>query len=307
MRKKDNEKNDEIQKSQEVYVNDNHKDRLFIKLFGAEENKAGMLSLYNALNDTEYSDVNELELYTIEDVIFLGMKNDVGFILDDYLSLWEHQSTKNPNMPLRGFMYHAKMYEKYIKDRDMDIFSSALLKIPAPQYYVFYNGDAKAGDIEKLHLSTSYLSPVEKGEFEWTATMLNINLGHNEDLMEKCGTLKQYATLIDKIKNGIKQGMNGKDAIINAVDWCIANNVLKDYLERHKSEVIGMVLTEYDEKKHINKEKQLSREEGREENRLEVATAMLKDKCSLDSIIKYSKLPKEKVMSIAESLEISVT
>ena len=307
MRKKNNKKN---KKKQRVYVNNHHKDRLFIRLFGSPENKAGMLSLYNALNDTEYSDVNALELYTIEDVIFLGMKNDVGYILDGYLSLWEHQSTKNPNMPLRGFLYHAKMYEKYIKDRDIDIFSSALQRIPTPQYYVFYNGDSNAGDIETLKLSASFINPVEEGKFEWTATMLNINLGHNDVLMEKCSTLKQYATLLDKIKDGIKRGMDVENSIIEAVNWCIANDVLKDYLIRHKSEVIGMVLTEYDEKKHIKNEKQISweegREEGREENRLEVATEMLKERYSLDSILRISKLPKDKIMSIAESLNIQV-
>ncbi|MBR4781153.1 MAG: hypothetical protein IK014_07340, partial [Lachnospiraceae bacterium] len=246
MSKKNSKKN---KKKQRVHVNNHHKDRLFIKLFGSPENKANMLSLYNALNDTEYSDVNALELYTIEDVIFLGMKNDVGYILDGYLSLWEHQSTKNPNMPLRGFLYHAKMYEKYIKDRNIDIFSSVLQRIPTPQYYVFYNGDSNAGDIETLKLSASFINPVEEGKFEWTATMLNINLGHNDDLMEKCSTLKQYATLVDKIKDGIKRGLDVEDSIIEAVNWCIANDVLKDYLVRHKSEVIGMVLTEYDEKK----------------------------------------------------------
>ena len=304
MSKKNSKKN---KKKQTVHVNNHHKDRLFIKLFGSPENKAGMLSLYNALNDTEYSDVNALELYTIEDVIFLGMKNDVGYILDGYLSLWEHQSTKNPNMPLRGFLYHAKMYEKYIKDRDIDIFSSVLQRIPTPQYYVFYNGDSNAGDIETLKLSASFINPVEEGKFEWTATMLNINLGHNDDLMEKCSTLKQYATLVDKIKDGIKRGMDVEDSIIEAVNWCIANDVLKDYLVRHKSEVIGMVLTEYDEKKHIKNEKQISWEEGQEVTRLEVATEMLKKRFSLDDIIDISKLPKEKVISLAESLGISVT
>ena len=304
MSKKNSKKN---KKKQRVHVNNHHKDRLFIKLFGSPENKANMLSLYNALNDTEYSDVNALELYTIEDVIFLGMKNDVGYILDGYLSLWEHQSTKNPNMPLRGFLYHAKMYEKYIKDRNIDIFSSVLQRIPTPQYYVFYNGDSNAGDIETLKLSASFINPVEEGKFEWTATMLNINLGHNDDLMEKCSTLKQYATLVDKIKDGIKRGLDVEDSIIEAVNWCIANDVLKDYLVRHKSEVIGMVLTEYDEKKHIKNEKQISWEEGQEVTRLEVATEMLKKRFSLDDIIDISKLPKEKVISIAESLGISVT
>lgn len=95
-------------------INRNHKDRLFKKLFGSAENKANMLSLYNALNGSSYTDESQLLIYTIEDVVYLGMKNDVGYILDSYISLHEQQSTYNPNMPLRGFLYHAKMYEKYL-------------------------------------------------------------------------------------------------------------------------------------------------------------------------------------------------
>ena len=155
---------------------------------------------------------------------------------------------------------------------------------------------------------------IGQGEFEWTATLLNINLGHNDELMEKCITLRQYAILIDKIKNGIKRSLSIEDAITEAVNWCIANNVLKVFLVKLKSEVIGMVLTEYDEKKHIKNEKQISWEEGREEAReegrksafVEVATDMLKDNYSLETIISISKLPKEKILSIAESMGISV-
>ena len=247
----------------EYGVNVKVKDTLFRNLFGEETGKADLLSLYNALRGTEYTDVSALEIYTIGNAIFMGYKNDIGFILDGYLSLWEHQSTKNPNMPLRGLFYHARMYEKYVEENNLDIYSNTLKKIPAPQYYVFFNGDESAEDVETLKLSASFMNPVEPGTFEWTATMLNINLGHNKELMEKCKVLKEYAIFVEKIKEGIRESLPVRDAIEAAVNWCIESNVLKDYLIRHKSEVVGMILTEYDEKKHIKNEKQESWEEGK--------------------------------------------
>ncbi len=250
-------------------VNVKVKDTLFRNLFGTEAAKIEMLSLYNALRGTEYTDVSALEIYTIGNAIFMGYKNDIGFILDGYLSLWEHQSTKNPNMPLRGLFYHARMYEKYVKANNLDIYTSTLKRIPAPQYYVFYNGDESAEDVETLKLSDSFMNPVEPGTFEWTATMLNINLGHNKELMEKCKVLKEYAIFVEKIKDGVRNLLPVREAIEVAVDWCIENDILKEYLIKHKSEVIGMILSEYDEKKHIKNEKQISWEEGRIEGKIE--------------------------------------
>ena len=286
-------------------INTKVKDTLFRHLFGEASRKSDLLSLYNALRGTAYTEESALEIYTISNAIFMGYKNDIGFILDCYLSLWEHQSTKNKNMPLRGLLYHAKMYEKYIKDKHLDIHSTTIQKIPSPQYYVFYNGDENAEDTEILKLSDSFMTPVEKGTFEWTATVININLGHNNELMKQCTTLKEYATFIDKIKEGLHEGLKTEEAVRGAVDWCIENSILKDYLVKHKSEVVGMVLTEYDEKKHIAYEKQLSHEEGRIEGKIEskiediknmieelgisLSKALSVAKMSLDDWNKYNK------------------
>lgn len=250
------------QRNRKAGINRNHKDRLFIKLFGSPENRGNMLSLYNALNGTAYEDVDALELYTLEDVIYLGMKNDVGYLLDSYMVLHEQQSTYNPNMPLRGLFYHAKMYEKYIKQKRFDLYSTTLRKIPTPQFYVFYNGDKETEDRMELKLSDAFVRPVSEGEFEWTAIMLNINKGHNTELLHKCETLNDYSLFIDKIKEGIKSGMDIEPAVNEAVDWAIHNGVLSEYLSLHKSEVVGMILTEYDEKKVMENLKKESYEEG---------------------------------------------
>lgn len=248
MKKKNIAKRNKKTANKHSRINRQHKDRLFKKLFGSAENKTNMLSLYNALNGSSYTDENLLQLYTIEDVVYLGMRNDVGYILDSYITLHEQQSTYNPNIPLRGLIYFAKMYEKYITQNKLDIYSSTLKKIPTPQFYVFYNGDTISEDKETLKLSDAFIQPVKEGVFEWTAIMLNINKGHNTNLLEKCETLNSYATFINRIKELLSEGCNIEEAVTKAVDWCIFNNVLAEYFRMHKSEVVGMVLTEYNEK-----------------------------------------------------------
>ncbi len=157
-----------------------YKDRLFRFVFGSEENKVHILSLYNALRGTEYTDADQIEITTLDDVIYLGMKNDVS--LD--MNLFEHQSTYNPNMPLRGFSYFARLYEQYISEHDLDIYGTKSVKIPAPRYIVFYNGEKPCEERTALKLSDAFMGKAEG--YEWTATMLNINQGFNQALMEKC-------------------------------------------------------------------------------------------------------------------------
>ena len=114
-------------------INREYKDRLFRFLFGAEEMKENMLLLYNALNSTDYTDADSIKVYTIEDILYLEMKNDVAIIFDSYLHLWEQQSTYNPNMPIRGLMYFGKLYSKYIEENNLNIYGKKLCKIPTPK------------------------------------------------------------------------------------------------------------------------------------------------------------------------------
>ena len=138
-------------------INREYKDRLFRLLFGQEETKGNMLSLYNALNHTDYTNPEDLTITTIDDVIYVGMKNDVSFILADYINLWEQQSSCNPNMPLRGFLYFGKLYNSYVERNRRNIYGSVLIKIPTPQYVVLYNGTADRPAEQKLRLSDAFI------------------------------------------------------------------------------------------------------------------------------------------------------
>mgnify|MGYP000783356752 CR=1 FL=1 len=244
-----------------IAANREYKDRLFTFIFGKEENRPYLLQLYNALNGTSYTDPSELEITTLQDVIYIRQKNDISFLLDSELSLYEQQSSYNPNMPLRGFLYYADLYRKLIH-RSERLYSKHLLKIPRPHYIVFYNGSEK--DLEEkrrtLRLSDAFETDTGAGEYEWTATMININSGKNQSIMDSCHVLYEYAVFVAKIKR-YRDSMALKEAIDLAVRECIEENILRDFLEQHRREVCDMCLTEFDEKKYED----VLREEGREE------------------------------------------
>ena len=181
----------------------------------------------------------------------MGYKNDVSLILANEMHLYEHQSKYNPNMPLRGFIYFAKLYEKYIAKMNLNIYDAPLKKIPTPHYYVFYNGPEFHEEHEILRLSDAFEKENDSGEYEWTAHLLNINLGKNKKLMKQCKKLEDYAILIDKIRCYNKELGDLEEAVIRAVDECIDENHLKDFLVQHKSEVVGMILTEWDEEAYL--------------------------------------------------------
>jgi hypothetical protein len=235
-------------------INRKYKDRLFRLIFGDERYKENLMSLYNALNNTSYDNLEELEITTIDDCIYMGMKNDLSFLIRFILALYEHQSTFNPNEPVRGMLYFSGLFQKYISENRLNIYGSKQIKLPTPQYIVFYNGDdSKMPEDEiKLRLSDSFYDKSVSDEFEWTATMKNINLGRNKELMEKCKVLKEYATFVDKIKRYTREMNDIEKAIDRAVEECINEGVLADFLIAHRAEVKDVCLTEYNEEEVQN-------------------------------------------------------
>ena len=251
-------------------INKEYKDRLFCLLFGKEEYKENILSLYNALNNTAYTDVGHVEITTIDDAIYIKMKNDVSFLIDSYLSLWEQQSTFNPNMPVRGLMYYGKLYNAYIKGRSLNIYGRTLVPIPTPQYTVLYNGEDDEPSAIKLKLSDAFVHKDDSGEFQWTATMINLNKGKNDQLLSKCKVLSDYIHLINLIRTYQKE-LPFEDAVDKAVVECIENDVLAEFLTKHRAEVLDVCITEYDEKAFING----IHEEGRQEGAIKTLTSLV--------------------------------
>ncbi|RGG64012.1 hypothetical protein DWW96_09965 [Eubacterium sp. AF17-7] len=243
-------------------ANIKHKDRVFRMLFGYEKYKENLLELFNALNDTAYTNPDDLEINTLDDVFYMKMKNDVSCIIDNRIAIYEHQSTWNYNMPLRGFRYTAELYNKFIMENDLDVYRRKMIKLPTPQYVVFYNGLEKRPEKEILRLSDSFIMPCSEGEYEWTATVYNINDGHNKDLMNKCKILQEYATMVAKIREFRQKGCELDMAIEEAIEYCLLHDVLKDFLLENKSEVADMLRMEYDEARTMNHLKEDYYEEG---------------------------------------------
>ena len=231
-------------------ANRTYKDRLFIRIF---EHKEDLLSLYNAVNGSDYQNPDELEITTLDNAIYMRMKNDISFLIDGYMSLYEHQSTFNPNMPLRDCLYMLQIYQNYIDSQELDLYSSVLLKIPTPRLVVFYNGQEKMRNEEMsiLRLSDSYERPEKEPALECRVQVINVNYGKNRDMMEKCPKLYEYSYLVAKIRENQASGKTLEGAISAALEDCLAQGYLTELLTTYRREVTGMLLYEYDERKHL--------------------------------------------------------
>ena len=217
-------------------LNTKYKDRLFRLIF---HEKKELLELYNAINKSYYTNPDDLEITTIEDVVYMGMRNDLSFIIGDEMNLYEHQSTFCPNLPLRGLFYFSSVYKAYIEPMKHKLYSTSELKIPFPQYIVFYNGIEEQPERQELKLSTLF---IENGKekapaLECTALVLNVNYGQNKELMERCKTLKEYAQFIDIIRRNLAQGMKHQEAVEQAIDKCIQNDILAEILRKNSLQI----------------------------------------------------------------------
>lgn len=241
-------------------VDREYKNNVFCDLFSEKDNA---LSLYNALNHTHYTNVDELEIVTLSDVIFMQQKNDVSIMFQNELELWEHQSTLNYNMPLRGLIYFAHNIDGILKSREILLYGKKAVKIPAPDYYVFYNGKEDAPDKQDLKLSDSFMT--QKEGYEWTAHMLNVNANHNKKLLEACPALKGYALLVQYTREFQKENFSLNESVEKAIDRCIQENLLKNYLLKKKAEVNLMLLTEFNQEAFARVIREEGRKEGKEE------------------------------------------
>lgn len=229
-------------KYQNIHGNRKHKDSLFCMIFGR---KKDLLELYNAINGTSYDNPDELEINTLDNALYMTVKNDVSCIIDCRMNLYEHQSTLNPNMPLRGFIYFSKLYSKYIDQRKLNVYSEGLQKIPTPQYIVFYNGMEDEPDRQTLRLSDAFQRA--GGCLECEAVMLNINHGHNRELMEKCKPLAEYSAFITIVREYVKEKqLSLEDAIDCAIDECVREGILRDILISQRAEVHMSILETFD-------------------------------------------------------------
>ena len=230
------------------------------------ERQEDLLELYNAVSGGHYTDPAQFRIVTLENAVYMNMKNDLTFLIDFRLNLYEHQGTVNPNMPYRFLQYVAKEYEKLSVDES--VYGRRLLKLPTPQFRVFYNGMEEQPETEELRLSDAFEKKEGEPKLELIVKVLNINYGHNRELMEQCRTLKEYAQYVAHVRK-CKETMMLDEAVDRAVEECIEQGILKDFLRKNKAEVKAMSIFEYDEEKVKVLWKRESFEEGLEQGKEE--------------------------------------
>ena len=320
--------------------NREYKSRLFGFIFGREENKRWTLSLYNAIHGTSYDDLSGITINTIEDVIFMGMKNDLSILVSENISLYramelyEQQSTYNPNMPVREFMYAGKLYDKFIHAAGLNRYGKKLLPLPLPKLVTFYNGNDEKEDETVLSLSAAFREEIrqnvmrrhsENGEktddteisaeveqifhsaspdIEVNVRMININHGHNKKLLSACRPLEEYAWFVEQAQKNLSADKNGKisvtgDAIDNTIDEMPEDFQIKKFITANRAEVKDMCLTEYNETETM----EMMKEEGRQETMiLNIKNLMDSTGWSAEKAMDSLKIPKDQRLILSADL-----
>ncbi len=222
-------------------VRKDYKDTIFRRLFSE---KKSLLSLYNAVNGSGYENPEELEIVTLENAVYMNMRNDLAFVIDYSLHLYEHQSTYNPNMPLRNLFYVAKELSMLVDENSL--YRRSLVKIPTPRFIVFYNGIENQPDQKYLRLSDAFECSLEEPDLELVVTVLNINPGKNVELIDQCKPLKEYMIYVEKIREYASH-MLIEDAVERAVQECIREGILEEFLKQNRKEAVEVSIFEYNE------------------------------------------------------------
>lgn len=233
-----------------------YKDSMFRMLY---LDKQELLNLYNAVNGTDYTDTEGLEINTLQNAIYMNMKNDVSFLFNFQVNLYEHQSTVNPNIPLRDLFYVSDLLQNIVKD--YDLYGRTLVRIPAPRFIVFYNGREKQPERRVYKLSDAFSRKQEEPELELMVTVLNINAGNNAEILGKCRTLREYMLYNERVRNYAKE-MPIQEAVEQAVRECINEGILAEFLKRNRAEAIKVSIYEYNEELHLANTRREGYEDG---------------------------------------------
>ena len=285
------------QNTQTQPVNRLYKSKIFAMLYSS---KKELLELYNAVSGRHYEDPELLEINTLENAIYMSMHNDVSFLIDSRLSLYEHQSTYSPNLPLRYLFYISDLYSGMTKDENL--YGSKCVQIPTPQFIIFYNGIEELPDRTVLKLSDAYSVKEDQPALELTAIMLNINSGHNETLKNTCKSLKDYSEYTRRVRE-YAEVRPLEEAVEQAITECIEENILAEFLKQNRAEAKSVSIYEYDQEKHMRQEREASREEGREALLKELIQKKLAKGYSIPDIAEALELEKSLISKLIQEIQ----
>ncbi|UYT07077.1 Rpn family recombination-promoting nuclease/putative transposase [Treponema denticola] len=281
--------------------NRKYKDSVFVDLFSEDEKaKENFLSLYNALHGTKLTAAAQLKNVRLDQVLYMTFYNDVSYLIDNkIIVLVEHQSTINPNMPLRCLEYISRLYETLFESKEK--YSRKLLNIPTPEFYVFYNGDETYPSDKTLKLSDAFIEKAVKPNLELTVKIININRQDHHPLLKNCKTMYEYTIFVETVRRWKKT--DPQNGFQKAIEECIANDILRDYLKRKTKEVLNMLLAEYDYETDIAVQRAEEREiafaegisQGVYQNKLETAKNLAEMGFTVEAIAKATGLSCEEI------------
>lgn len=263
------------------------KDNVFCMIY---RDKKNLLELYNALNNSNYEDVDALEVTTLNGGSYMKYKNDASFLLSMNLYMFEQQSSKNPNMPLRFLHYLSDVYrEMYSNDL---LHRRSMIKLPVPHFITFYNGREKWIDNEEIiRLSDMFENYVNNPQIELKVRVININ--GDAAILDRCKSLRDYMTFVEKLRYKTDfENIDIRTAVMTAMDECMKDDILVDFFEEHRAEVIEVSIYDYDEEEVRMVVARDMAEEMAEEMAVELAEKMLPE------------LAEKKVNELAEKNEL---
>lgn len=265
------------------------------------------LEVYNVLNGSHYTDPSQIQIMKLEKGVLLSIHNDASFLLDSYLNLYEHQSTYNPNMPLRFLIYYSNLIQEIIKEQEYDLFGRKQVPLPTPKFVVFYNGLETRADREEMRLSDAYEHQEEEYELDLLCVAYNINLGYNEHIQNNSRVLSGYTVFVEKVRKYAVQELVLKDAIKRAVDECIREGILAEFFKEHRREVVEMAALDFTFERREKLIRRDSLEEGliagRQEGLLEGKIEILNEmKYSVSEIAAKLSVSEQKVQEILQKI-----
>ena len=223
------------------------------------------LDVYNAMNDTDYNNPDDLEIYMLENGFSLTVRNDASFLIDNQLCLYEHQGSFNPNMPIRAFLYLADLMRSYIRQNKLNLYGSQQLHLPIPKFAVFYNGRDDRPEVEEFRLSDAFEGLQEEPQVELICRAYNINPDKGQALKEKSYVLRGYCFFVEKVRAHLDVDMTLYDALDKAIQECIREHILEDFFREHGNEVRKMEVLDFSFEARIELEKRDARIEGERE------------------------------------------
>ena len=280
--------------------NRRYKDSVFVDFFSEDRTaKTNFLALYNALHGTDYQSTAILKNIRLKQVLYMSFANDVSYLVDNkIIVLAEHQSTINPNMPIRCLEYIARLYEQFYKSKEK--YSRKQVAIPTPEFYVFYNGKEPYRGDSLLKLSDSFTQTHDEYALELSVKVVNINYDKTSEILKLCKPLKQYSLFVDAVRRNI--AVDKEHGFEKAIKECIQNDILREYLQRKSKEVLNMLIGEYDYDTDIAVQREESFDMGRLEGslqaKLETARLMKQANCEIPFIAKMTGLTQAEVESI---------